>query len=541
METYGPDKAADRYSDEIDLIELFTTIWRTRYVALAAVLAVSVMYFSFVLLKSVMLPGQVTYGSVIKLTFTGVQQGQYPNGSRFSYQDLIAPNIVTAIHEQHNLDQLAIDLDEFKSMLLVEPYSPQYSLIVNKYQKLMGQRGLSVEKIEALQEKLRLELDQSMYGSAIISLRAPAGTFSEEQVKAILTDIPKHWAKTAIIDKGVQQLNLNLASAKSLNDELFQQIDYMVLGDILNDKVQQIENNIETLSAVNGAATITDPVSGLTLADLTGALSDLRVYVIDELMSPIRSLGLSRNKELSIYYFEDKKKNYNRDLALSENQAGLVREAFILYQSATNQTPVVQSAQSIQGIAGTSTMAQMSADAIDKISNMAGQVKAEEYRQALNKQWLTLNLRAAETRARIRQVDELIMALKGTEHTPVENSLKEKHLARAKSMLPIILNQLRSFFDISQRIYVQLSVETTGTTGQLYQPVNNHLLVTRPPGLTKESLLIWVGLVALALFVVIPATMLKNAMQARERAQQLTGTLLRGIAEVQPRTDQTTA
>ena len=524
MENYGTDKSSNVYSDEIDLIELFSSVWRTRYIAIAAVLLVSVLYFSYTLFHSILRADPVTYSSVIKLTFTGIKQGQYPNGSTFSYQDLIAPNIVATMHEKHKLQEMAISLDKFRSMLLVEPYSPQYPLIVAKYEKLLSQKGLSIEKIEATQARMRAELDQAMYGSAIISMRAPAGTFSQNQAKAILSDIPEYWAEAAIVDKGILQLDIRLASAKSLDAELFNQVDYMLLGDILNDKVEQIKSNIETLSAIDGAATITDPVSGLRLADLTEALSDLRKYVIDELMSPIRSLGLTRNKELSIYYYQDKKKSFNRDLALYENQSELVREAISVYQSSPTQLPGDLATNQVTN--GASSAAQMSADAIDKISAMAGQVKAEEYKQVLNERWLELNMQAAETRAQIREADDLIAALEGQGQSGLEATLKEEYLARAESMLPTIVERLRGYFDMTQRIYRQLNEETLGATGQIYQPVSSELLVSSQH-FTTRTLLIWAGLLLLTLFVVIPTTMIWNAMQARSQAQSLADAMLR--------------
>ena len=530
MENYNADKSSSVYGDEIDLIELFSALWRTRYIALAAVCLVTVLYFAFTLAHSILRAGDVTYGSIIKLTFTGVRQAQYPNGSVFSYQDLIAPNIVAAMHEKHNLDNMDVSLDEFRSMLLVEPYSPQYPLIVEKYEKQLSQKGLSIEKIEALQEKLRLELDQAMYGSALISMRTPAGIFSPDQVKSILTDIPAYWAEAAIVDKGVLQLDIKLASAKSLDDELLHQIDYMVLGDILNDKVAQIENNINTLAEIDGAATITDPVTGLRLADLTEALTDSRKYVIDELMSPIRSLGLTRNKELSIYYYADKKKSYNRDLALYEHQSQLVREAITVYQSSTTAAPTDLTSGQAPSINGAGSAAQMTADAIDKISAMAGQVKAEEYKQALNEQWLTLKMQAAETRAKIRETDDFIAALKGTGQTSLEVGFKEEYLARAETMLPLIIERLRSYFDITQRIHKQLNAETNGATGLIYQPASSELFVNKQR-LSSRMFIIWAVLVLLTLFIVVPVTMLRNAMRARTEAQILSGSVLRKITK----------
>ena len=535
MENYSIEKSANHYnSDEIDIVELFSAIWRTRYIAVIAVVLVSCLYFAYVYASYVLKSERVTYSSVVKLTFPGVEDSKYPNGSTFSYQDLIAPNIVAKVHEKYGLEKNDLSLNEFSSLLLVEPYSPQYPLIIKKYEKLLSSNNLSVEQLDQTREKMRLELDQATRGSAVVSLRTKQGRFSETQAKAILTEISKLWANSAIVDKGALEMDIKLASARSLDDDLFKQVDYMVISDILNDKVSQIESNIKTLMQFDGAATISDPITGLKLADLSESLSDLSKYVIDELMSPIRSLGLTRNKELSIYYYEDKKTSLERELALFENQSALVREAFDSYHSVSDQNvsnaPLPASAYTMGAPSGT----QMTADALDKIVAMSGRDKAEEYKQMLNQQWLDLNMKASDTRAKIREADELIAALKGTGQTGLEATLKEEYLARAESTLPKILEKLRSYFDVTQRIYTQLGKETIGATGRLYQPVSNELLVSKPGYQLKKTLIIWAGLIMLCLFTVVPVAMLRNAMRKRAKLQEQVDSVLRKTIKPQP-------
>ena len=367
---------------------------------------------------------------------------------------------------------------------------------------------------------MRLELNQSMYGSAVISLHARKNQINENRAKEILSDIAKIWADTAIVDKGVLQANIQLATAKSLNDSLLQQVDYVVMSDILNDKVNQIKNNIQILEEFNGAATITDPVSGLGLADLSESVSDLKKYVIDELMSPIRSLGLTRNRNLSVYYYEDKKKSLGRQLALLENQSALVRLAFTTYNStqekALGGSPAPTSVSPYAGVSGP----QMSADALEEILSIAGQARSEEYKQKLNNQWLGLNMQAAEVSAKIREANDLIVALKGSGQTELEATLKGEYLSRTETMLPQIIDKLRAYFDVTQRIHMQLGKEMTGANGRLYSPVSSALLIEGVSFDKKRFLMAWIGILILTLVVVVPVAMIRNAMKLRAQVQK---------------------
>ena len=124
----------DNYDDnEIDMVELFGLIWRTRYIVIVSIILATCLYFAFTATNYLASVENTTYGRVIKLTFPGVEEGKYPNGSVFAYQDIIAPNIVAKVYEKNAIEKLDISLSDFSSMLLAEPYSPQYPLIIKQY------------------------------------------------------------------------------------------------------------------------------------------------------------------------------------------------------------------------------------------------------------------------------------------------------------------------------------------------------------------------------------------------------------------------
>jgi hypothetical protein len=368
---------------------------------------------------------------------------------------------------------------------------------------------------------MQAEIRQATSGAAMVSLRIDEqldGVKLPEHVpQVILTGVLRAWAESAIQDRGVLDLDIQLSTAKSLDDKLFEQVDYMVMADLLDEKIQQIYDNINKLLEIEGAATTSDLQTGLRLADLKAALDDLDRYVVDELMSPIRSLGLTRNLALSVYYYEDKLRVEKEKLALFEDQANLVKQAYDSYFVGNGNGASVSRDALSQGNyypqQGAGTL--LDGDALQRMIDMAAEQKTEEYRQKLNQEWLNLNMQAANVKSKIREIEILIGSLKATDVSEDEMGLRKSYLSRAEEVLPKIVAQLRDYFDVTARIYKQLSLESVGGTQKLYAPISHKVLVDKAGVDIKRTVLIWAALVFLTLMVVVPLVMIRNAMRKR--------------------------
>jgi hypothetical protein len=513
MEELG--RASVRESDEIDLLALFTSVAKTWKVVLIALFLVALSYLTFMVSSAFVGAGSdVRYSKVLRLTFDGASTGVYPNGATFGRGDIIAPNVVEVVFESLELERF-ITPNEFKRALSAQSYAPGYKAIHARYERLMSNKKITPEKVAELSDKLQRELLQAGRGSVEIGLTIAEGQIPAVVISDILYKIPEVWAEQSIRDKGVLDLNMPLSSGKSYDVGLFEQVDYMVISDLLNEKVNLIEKNVELLSAVEGAATIEDPETGLRLEDLSQALKDLQRYVIDELMSPIRSLGLTREAALSIYYYEEKGRKLQEDKKMLSEQADLVKQALDAYYTESDTAPVA-GGTGYGGAMGVMP-ARMSADAVTSIIEMAGQGRKESYRQELTEKWLDLKSQAAEVDRSYREVANLVAALSGEQQTEMAQDLKAQYLSRAEEMLPSIVGRLGDYFDVTQRIYQLMSAEAVGMTDKLYAPLTHEVFVDDgSEGEVKRHLLTLMALLFLTLMVVVPSAMIRNAMKARQ-------------------------
>jgi len=498
------------YEDEIDLLELIKSVVKTWKVWLLVVIVVTACFGYFQITTYLVASANASFSKIITLNFKGAGQSKYPSGAAFRIQDLIAPAVMQTVYLDQDLGSKGLNVSQFINNVAVEPFTPFYQEIIGKYTVLLASKSLSAEQIQALHDSKQRELNQALSGSLILTFNPSGVDLSNNEMAAILTAIPQEWARQAISDKGVLKADIQLVSSRTLDEKLFDSVDYIVLSDLFADKIKGLRENIEKVNKLDGSATVKDPDSGWNLSDLENNLYDLETYTIDELMSPIRSLGLSRNPKLAAFYYDEKRLVLQEQLAKLEDESTLIKSAFDSY------SPEKSRPQNGEASAGSGpVISQMGGELLDKLLKVAGEDTAEKYRQVLNDRWLETTMTRAEVRSEIRSTERLIIAVKGQQSDLLTKELREEYLARAESKLPSIIQQLRRYYDINWRIYEQISRERLGSVGYLYKDGHQGVLRASTGMSLKRMILIYIALIGAVTFIVVPVVMIRNALKAR--------------------------
>jgi hypothetical protein len=498
----------DQHDDEIDLLDLVKALLATWKIWLIALILVTGLYGAFVAAKILFVSSEVTYSKPIRLTFLNAHNFVFPNGAPFSFGDIVAPAVVQTAHQRNRLDEYGMSVADLQGSLSAAPYAPTYPLILERYARQMADKRLTIEQLAQVQARMESELAQATAGTVLISMRLNKHYLPESVASKVLSDIPAIWAERTIKDKGVLNLDIELVSSKSLNPDLIQQVEYMIVSDLLGEKLKLLRENINKLSKFEGVLTIVDPETDMKLADLENAIDDLSRYVIDDLMSPVRYLGLSRDPQLSIFYYEDRLKKLTMELALLDNQARLAKDAYDNYRRSEH---VVAPGGDVSG----TTVSQFGGDTLDKLLQMSGESEREAYKQRLNEQWLEFNLSAARVKNSIDDVELILLSLRAADESqsPEQVEKHQSYLDRVNTSLPTILNQLDGYFKVTERIYNQLNIETVGIRDRLYSPITNRVITEKESLEIKKTILVWFALLFLTSAVVVPATMIRNAMK----------------------------
>jgi hypothetical protein len=504
--------------DEIDLLQLFRLLLKTWKHWLLALVIVSVVFGAIKALQIVLVVNEETYSKPIRLTFPNAHKLIFPSGAKFAYSDIVAPAVAQLAFERNKLSDHGLTIADLQGGLSAVPYAPTYPLIIRKYEKLMGDKKLSSEQIAGLQKRMDDEIEQATSGEALITLRLDKKELPTVVADKLMADIPAIWAEQALKEKGVLNINVQLASGSSLNPDLIRQADGLVAGDMLRTKINLLSQNIDAMSKFEGSQSITDAVSGMKLMDLSLAVGDLNSYVINTLLAPIRVLGLSRENRSTSYYYEDKIAKLKMSLASLQRRSLAVQEVYSSYLQ-YERKPNQQGGDSKTG--GASMVApQLTGDVIDKLISMSGDAAKEKYKQQLNDKRLILEGEIASTENEISDSQMILSALQkaalvGGKAGPAD----DYYLAKIKSDLPGVLDKMADFFGVSERIYRQLSFESVGIRDQLYVPVTNSILVQKTLIDVKSTVLIWAALMFLTTVIVVPFYMIRNAMKSRELAE----------------------
>ncbi|WP_372609585.1 hypothetical protein [Halomonas sp.] len=457
----------------------------------------------------------VPFTKVITLTFEGADEGKYPSGAPYRIQDIIAPAVLRSVYADLNIEDQGLSAADFQSRISVEPYTPYYRAIIAKYEALLDPKNQNYEQIKALQERKRRELSAALSSAALITFDPAGSDLSAATVDEVVTQVPERWARQAIVDKGVLKTDVQLTSARTLEQSLFANVDYVVLSDIFAEKTEALKQNIDKINQLAGAATVRDPETGWTLSDLRSNLHDLKNYRIDKLMSPIRSLGLSRTPRLAILYFEEKREVLQDKQTQLQEESDLIQAAYESYSADPNLRSPAGEGGPGTAPAYPGMMPQLGGEMLDKLLKVAGEDSAEEYRQLLNNRWLAANLEVAEVKGEVRNIDRIIEAVAGSQKDAPTVELRDEYLQRAEAGFPEIVSRLRDFYDINWRIYEQISRERVGSVGYLYKDGHQGVLrASAMPNLTR-TLLVYIALMAAMTFVLVPAVMTRNAMKER--------------------------
>jgi len=496
-------------NDEIDLLQLFKSALATWKHWLVALIVVSALYGAIKALQISVFTLDVTYSKPIRLTFPNAHKLRFPSGAAFSYSDIVAPAVVKVAYERNNIKDYDISVAELQAALTAAPYSPQYPLIIKRYGILMADKKISADQLSELQKQMEMDIQQATSGEALISLRLDKKELPKDVANKLLNDIPAIWAEHTIKQKGVLDINVQIASASSINKELILNEDPLVAGDIIGEKLQTLKVNISKLAEYEGAQSITDPESGMKILDLTYAAEDMSNYLLGSLVAPVRELGLTDSAQKTIYYYQDRIKKLNLQLNALNKKATAVKTVYDSYA----QGAVVTSTTSSN--TGTAALSEISSDVVDKLVSLSGDASRQKYRQKLHGEWIKLIGNIADLEASIQDAQLVLDAVKKSSSIQKTEEYKI-YMASTKKEIPVIVDKLIGFYKVSERLYEQLSIESVGVKDEIYVPVTNTVLSNRVLIDIKSTILTWIALMFLTSVLVIPGVMISNAMKAKK-------------------------
>lgn len=516
-----PGNQYESRDDEIDLTELLTGIWATRWRVVLAVLTALALYGAYLAVGVVTADAPVRYEQVFELNFDGLETGEYPDGSPFVLSGIVSQAVLSRVHEQNDLSALDITVGDLRRSLSIEPYSAEFPLIRARYEQRLANEDLSATEIGELESDMRDALSLSSAGSIRISMDLPPDSpLDAPQVESLLKDIPRVWADRAINELGVLDLNEAVYSSSLFASERYMRVDYPVAIDLLEQNIGLLRDDVESLQERPYANDVRDPETGDRLLDIDKALSDILAYDLRSIFDPIRELGLTRDRETAELYLSTQLREVEQEREFWQERAAMTRRIIGSGESPRNTPSGDADITPSPSDPRMAMSAQIDGSFLDRLMEIAEQGDSEAFRQSLMRQVLEFEEKALSAKQRKDRIERSLTAVRGD---GAPESVRQSYREQIEEQLPASLEALREYTSAVQRIREQISRRATGSISELVTSRGGSFEV-RPASLLPARVPLMATAIAfLTGFVTMFLSLLADAMRRRREAKVYEG------------------
>ena len=500
---------SSRSSDEIDLGELMLRVWATRGRVIASVFVVVALYVCYVAVDYFASHKTVNYSNVFDLNFEGLSKGEFPNGSKFQMSDMTSNTVLGRVYRQNDLDEYGLKLDEFRRAVSVYPYAPNAEFIRLKYSARLADKSLSAAQVNDLENEMGRELNAARSSNVRLSLILPEEQgLPNDVAEKVLLDISKVWADRAINEVGVLKPAVSVYSERIFNKERFENLDYLLGINLVLDSVNLVRGNIAALMAQPNATTLVDDETGFTLADLDKAIKDIADYDIRQIVDPIDELGIARNDEVVRLHYSRRISDLRREKTMWLERASAIREVLKGYNG--DAAPAGEFAASTQN----NLVPQLGDAFLDRLLEVSRQGSDLEFRQKLTLEMLGFENKAIDVEQNIETVRRTLATLDGKLKQSEE--LRDVYIKVVEEQLPIVLQQLREYTQVMNRMYEKQGRQVAGNVSELIGPVGGSYQVSAAKMINSNAIKVLLMLVVLTVFMSMLISLLHDALKAKK-------------------------
>ena len=285
------------YEDEIDLREIFSVLWRRKWLIFGVVVASVVLAYGWSMLHS------TSYTkSMMQLNFSGIDKHLYPDGTQFETHDIISQDILNVAADAiENTGHRELYLKNPRSFIFVEPVIP----IEVK------------EKIKAMERNKQTYVYlPSQFTVSFIQPRN--GVFTHEEKKQVLLAINKAF-EAKFADEYVNKKLL----AVNLTPDILDTYDYIEVVDIF-------ESYIDTYSAyvndmIKNAGLYRSPESGVSFVDILSSLDNIKKMDLHEIESILKISLETKHKDALIKKYQYRGKILTREMQKKQEEARIAK------------------------------------------------------------------------------------------------------------------------------------------------------------------------------------------------------------------------
>ena len=427
--------ADTHYDDEISLSELIAKLWAKRGLIVFLPLVLAGLTVVGLLTQKVVRGDSLSYF----VELTAVEKGSYPNGTQFSPQDLLNPEVVAQLAKDFNLEAPE-KLPEHIRISMGTPAS--IGLLAEYKAALAANSKARPEEVEAVTEKYRSRIRDAASRGVSIEVDYVALGLSKEDGARLALAIPAAWN------------NLYINRFSVLTDTRIANIAVIDQPSDITTAVGAMEANLH-LRAINkglGIIAADSRFRTIKTADGTGP-ADLMQRIADFqsiFFEPIYVASFGDNQSLSKVYQRDHQLRLNEleeELTELDNRITTIKNMQSLSNGGEGNGGLSQ---------GAGSQLQLESDALGQLVSLSRQASLSEYLQESFEARIKLVRERAELRTELKkmQIDTPSTesgSLLGTDFVAVA----EERYGRIRDQYRDLLNVAKTMMEASTPLMYQ--------------------------------------------------------------------------------------
>jgi hypothetical protein len=373
------DEIAPDKTDDVTLRPLVQALWRRRRTMLLAFAAVILVFVGSVLVAFAMLPREVFASLGFRLTFEGVEQDMYPNGTKFSSGEIISTTVLDEVFKKNEL-QRYMQFSDFKDAIFLLQANPDIEMLAYEYQAKLADTRLNPVDRSRVEEEFRKKRESLKSAAFSLNLRRSERLTSVPPavLNKILQETLSIWAQHAADRKGATRYNIAILSKNALRKEFVAGEEHIVAVDMLRTTIERVLKTTEDIGRLPGAAAVRLGEAQVSLADLRSQLEDTVRFKVEPLIGLIRTNGLWSNAMRADGYFSDRLLEVQRSREEVKQRITSMEGALRAYQQRGGADLAAAAGDRTGGLTP-----QVSESFIDRLVQLSTQANDVEYRQNL--------------------------------------------------------------------------------------------------------------------------------------------------------------
>ena len=379
MNKEAPNPVEHNFDDEIDLRDIFIPLWKAKY----RILLFGLICLSLTLVYSLggFVVDKSNYASIqVHFNFQGVENGVFPNGEKFSPQELISGSVLSEVYR--NIDSPSFDYADLVSAINVTPDFNGADELESVVTGLLSkEKGLTNKEYSDAVSEYTNEIIAQSKKNVILTIDLNLLDGNLKKSSDLLHSIPKIWATNAIEDRGVLVMFSPTISALDSN---IKSGELLIQVNVLSDTHGLLSKSVTGLSGSLDNKSITDPASGMTVADLLYKLDLENKYRISILKELVVKNGIGVQNESWYKGFRDARLGkLERERSSLERMVDVYEQALIEFNQQQYSPSEGSKSQGGSSSGTTVYSPQYGEDVINRLMELGSKMSDPAYRKSL--------------------------------------------------------------------------------------------------------------------------------------------------------------